>query len=109
FTTRKVATFSRQMRKIYFLLALAFTACGGHQPPAWDVAEVRPKHPWGYYSGQVEARWENDGRHMTLLSELHYTDPDGVVWTATAGTGNTCVVLPARLRSRKKLSPVRYL
>src|SRR5881392_3624748 len=74
------------MRKIYFLLALAFTACGGHRPPAWDIAAVRPKHPWGYYSGQVEARWENDGRHMTLLSELRYTDPEGVIWIAPAGS-----------------------
>jgi len=47
---------------------------------------VRPNHPWGYYSGQVEARWENDGRHMTLLSELRYIDPDGIVWTAPAGS-----------------------
>src|SRR5213078_3253058 len=51
-----------------------------------DADAVRPNHPWGYYSGQVEARWENDGRHMTLLSELHYTDPDGVVWVAPAGS-----------------------
>ncbi|HLC13245.1 MAG TPA: DUF1353 domain-containing protein, partial [Chthoniobacterales bacterium] len=47
---------------------------------------ARPNHAWGYYSGQVEARWENDGRHMTLLSELRYIDPDGVVWIAPAGS-----------------------
>jgi hypothetical protein len=35
----------------------------------------------------VEARWENDGRNMTLLSELRYTDPDGVVWIAPARIG----------------------
>jgi Protein of unknown function (DUF1353) len=73
-------------RFLLILPFLLFTGCGGHQPPAWDVAAVRPNHPWGYYSGQVETRWENDGRHMTLLSELHYTDPDGVVWTAPAGS-----------------------
>ncbi len=74
-------------RFLPILALLLFTGCGGgHQPPPWDAAAVRPKHPWGYYSGQVEARWENDGRHMTLLSELHYTDPDGVLWTAPAGS-----------------------
>src|SRR3989440_13004145 len=73
-------------RFLPILALLLFTGCGGgHQPPPWDAAAVRPKHPWGNYSGQVEARWENDGRHMTLLSELHYTDPDGVVWIAPAG------------------------
>src|SRR5881394_2420659 len=74
------------MRKSYFILAFVLTACGGHQPPAWDAVAAREKHPWGYYSGQVEARWENDGRHMTLLSELRYTDPEGVVWIAPAGS-----------------------
>jgi hypothetical protein len=74
------------MRKIYFLLAFVLTACGGNQPPAWEAVAAQEKHPWGYYSGQVEARWENDGRHMTLLSELRYADPDGVVWTAPAGS-----------------------
>lgn len=74
------------MRKSYFIFAFVLTACGGHQPPAWDAVAVREKHPWGYYSGQVEARWENDGRNMTLLSELRYTDPEGVIWIAPAGS-----------------------
>jgi len=74
------------MRKSYFIFAFVLTACGGHQPPAWDAVAVREKHPWGYYSGQVEARWENDGRNMTLLSELRYTDPEGVLWIAPAGS-----------------------
>jgi Protein of unknown function (DUF1353) len=74
------------MKRCLFLLTLFCAGCGSHQPPAWDAAAVRPNHPWGYYSGQVEARWENDGRHMTLLSELRYIDPDGVVWIAPAGS-----------------------
>jgi Protein of unknown function (DUF1353) len=73
-------------RFLLIIPLLLFTGCGGRQPPAWDAVAARPKHPWGYYSGQVEARWENDGRRMTLLSELHYTDPDGVVWIAPAGS-----------------------
>ena len=86
FQTRNFATLSRQVRKSYFILAFVLTACGGRQPPAWDAVAVREKHPWGYYSGQVEARWENDGRQMTLLSELRYIDPDGIVWIAPAGS-----------------------
>jgi hypothetical protein len=74
------------MKKLYFLVALFLISCSGHQPPAWDAVAAREKHPWGYYSGQVEARWENDGRNMTLLSELHYTDPEGVIWIAPAGS-----------------------
>ena len=85
FSQTKISYVLRLMRKIYILLAISLTACGGRQPPAWDAVAAREKHPWGYYSGQVEARWENDGRHMTLLSELHYTDPDGVVWIAPTG------------------------
>jgi hypothetical protein len=41
---------------------------------------------WGYFSGPVEARWENDGRTMVLLNELRYTDPYGEVWVAPAGS-----------------------
>jgi hypothetical protein len=74
------------MKRGLLLLTLFCAGCGSHHPPAWDVAAVRPNHPWGYYSGQVEARWENDGRTMTLLSELHYTDPGGIVWIAPAGS-----------------------
>ena len=73
------------MRVICFLLFLALGGCGGTHPPAWNAAASRQQHPWGYYSGQVEARWENDGRTMTLLSELRYVDPDGLFWIAPAG------------------------
>jgi hypothetical protein len=43
-------------------------------------------YPLGYYSGAPETRWNSDGRTMTLLSELRYTDPDGFVWVAPAGS-----------------------
>lgn len=75
------------MREACFVvIVFVLTACGAGQPPAWETVAAREKHPWGYYSGQVEARWENDGRNMTLLSELRYTDPDGVIWVAPAGS-----------------------
>lgn len=41
---------------------------------------------WGYYSGEPVTRWNPDGRTMTLMSELRYTDPQGVVWIAAIGS-----------------------
>ena len=41
---------------------------------------------WGYYSDAPVTRWNPDGRTMTLLSELRYTDPRGTVWVAPAGS-----------------------
>jgi hypothetical protein len=45
-----------------------------------------PAGPWGYYSGAIDTRWDADGRTMTMLNELRYTDPKGVVWIAPAGS-----------------------
>jgi hypothetical protein len=47
---------------------------------------VKPTSTWGYFSGPIDTRWEADGRTMTLLNELRYTDPKGVVWIAPAGS-----------------------
>jgi hypothetical protein len=74
------------VKRLGVLLLLSLTACGGSHSPEWTAAATRAAHRWGYYSGQVEARWENDGRSMTLLSELRYVDPEGVVWVAPAGS-----------------------
>jgi hypothetical protein len=74
------------MRIIWVILLFALAGCGGAHAPPWSAAATRSQRRWGYYSGNVEARWENDGRTMTLLSELRYVDPDGVVWIAPAGS-----------------------
>lgn len=68
------------------LAAVLFIGCAGDKTPAWVRDASKQQNKWGHYSGYVEARWENDGRSMTLLSELRYTDPDGVVWIAPAGS-----------------------
>jgi hypothetical protein len=60
--------------------------CASDKKPAWIRFAEKPQNKWGHYSGYVEARWENDGRSMTLLSELRYTDPKGVIWIAPAGS-----------------------
>ena len=75
------------MRALFVLIASALLfACAGDKTPAWVRGASKTRNKWGHYSGYVEARWENDGRTMTLLNELRYTDPDGVVWIAPAGS-----------------------
>jgi hypothetical protein len=68
------------------LTAVLFVGCAGDKTPAWVLGASKTSSKWGHYSGYVEARWENDGRTMTLLNELRYTDPDGKVWLAPAGS-----------------------
>jgi hypothetical protein len=40
---------------------------------------------WGRFEGDVVARWENDGRLMTLLEPFAYVDPRQARWEAAAG------------------------
>src|SRR5207248_8125227 len=65
------------------LLLLSGCVFGRHRA-AHD--NLDPAGPWGYYSGNIDTRWDADGRTMTLLNELRYTDPKGVVWIAPAGS-----------------------
>lgn len=76
------------------LLALLFAAgvlcgCASHRRPPRPVSwqsDASVSHPWGYYTGQPLTKWNPDGRTMTLVSELCYTDPRGAVWVAPAGS-----------------------
>lgn len=72
--------------KVFALILIAplLISCGSN-PPKWTSGALQ-SHKFGYYSGPVDTRWESDGRSMTLLSELRYTDPEGVVWIAPAGS-----------------------
>ncbi len=75
-------------RSQFFTLLLAaslFAGCGSRPPVSWREAATQA-HPWGYYTGVPVTRWNPDGRSMTLLSELRYTDPHGIVWVAPAGS-----------------------
>ena len=68
-----------------FVVVLLAGCASGHHGPNWtSVAEQ--SHRWGYYSGAPVTRWDPDGRNMTLLSELRYTDPKGETWIAPAGS-----------------------
>lgn len=74
-------------KRIGIILALCLSACGGGTKESpWLQGAIRPPNKWGYYSGSPETRWDSDGRTMTLLNELRYTDPKGVVWIAPAGS-----------------------
>jgi hypothetical protein len=66
---------------------LLFASCGGsHKAEPWLGGALRPSNKWGYYSGSPITRWDPDGRNMTLLNELRYTDPNGAVWIAPPGS-----------------------
>ena len=68
------------------VVAALLVGCAGDKTPAWVRGASKASNKWGHYSGYVEARWNNDGRTMTLLSELRYSDPQGKVWIAPAGS-----------------------
>ena len=74
-----------KFKSFALLSAAVLTACGSGKSPSSTVG-LSQSNKWGYYSGPVETRWENDGRSMTLLNELRYTDPNGFVWIAPAGS-----------------------
>jgi len=74
-----------KFKSFVLLSTTLLTACGSGKSPSSPVGTSQ-SNKWGYYSGPVETRWENDGRSMTLLNELRYTDPNGFVWIAPAGS-----------------------
>src|SRR5256884_3589020 len=88
------------VRLFGFLVVIAtLIGCASDKKPVWIRFAEKPANKWGHYSGYVEARWENDGRSMTLLSELRYTDPQGVVWIAPAGSQVDGASIPRSLWS----------
>jgi Protein of unknown function (DUF1353) len=87
-----------RVSSIIFAAAL-LVGCAGDKTPAWVRGALKQQSKWGHYSGYVEARWENDGRTMTLLSELRYTDPDGAIWIAPAGSQVDGASIPRSLWS----------
>jgi len=86
-------------RFVCIAVATSFVACGSQKGPEWLRGAMYKRSKWGYYSGYVEARWENDGRNMVLLRELRYTDPQGVTWIAPAGSEVDGASIPRSLWS----------
>ena len=79
------------------LISILLFGCAGDK--SWVRFAQKQSNKWGHYSGYVEARWENDGRSMTLLNELRYTDPQGAVWIAPAGSQVDGASIPRSLWS----------
>jgi hypothetical protein len=87
-----------KFRSLLLLSAIFLTACGSGKSPGSTARTAEP-NPWGYYTGEPETRWNSDGRSMTLLSELRYTDPHGLVWVAPAGSTVDGASIPRSLWS----------
>jgi hypothetical protein len=82
---------------LILLLAALSSSCVFGGKKTVQQPSPRPTSTWGYFSGPVETRWEADGRTMTLLNELRYTDPKGVVWIAPAGSDVDGASIPRAL------------
>jgi len=71
-------------------LAAVLVACASNNVAVGLAGAANQTVPggtkWGFYSGEPVTKWNPDGRTMTLLSELRYTDPQGEVWVAPAAS-----------------------
>jgi hypothetical protein len=56
------------------------------QGPAFVLPAAGEAADWGRFEGQVVARWEDDGRTMTLVEPFAYVDPRESWWPAPAGS-----------------------
>ena len=69
-----------QLFGLLTLCAAVFAGCA-----SGNSADARPgidqtipgATKWGHYDGEPVTKWNPDGRTMTLLTELRYTDPHG--------------------------------
>jgi hypothetical protein len=79
----------RKIIQLFVFFAVGFAACASDQdqaqvPGAEQIVPGATK--WGFYNGEPVTKWNPDGRTMTLLTELRYTDPKGNVWVAPIGS-----------------------
>lgn len=74
---------------VFFAFIAVFAACASDKEPA-PTSEVQQSDSagskWGHFNGEPVTKWNPDGRSMTLLTELRYTDPNGFVWVAPIGS-----------------------
>src|SRR5438128_12268400 len=82
---------TRKGIKLFGLISLlvALAGCASHKKSDAPSDATQPSSAgskWGYYSGEPVTKWNPDGRTMTLLTELRYTDPHGEVWVAPIGS-----------------------
>ena len=83
-------------------LIAVLAACASHENPGRGSVAAQSGsggNKWGYYSGDPILKWNPDGRTMTVMSELSYTDPHGVIWDAPAGSVTDGASIPRYLWS----------
>jgi Protein of unknown function (DUF1353) len=69
------------------VVLLAACASGERGDELSAAAQIVPgATKWGHFTGEPVTKWNPDGRTMTLLTELRYTDPNGEVWVAPVGS-----------------------
>src|SRR6266496_4823851 len=81
------------------IIGAGLSSCASDKKPALSSGAAQEPSKWGYYSGSPVTRWEPDGRTMTLLSELRYTDPQGFTWIAPSGSQVDGASIPRSLWS----------
>jgi hypothetical protein len=81
------------------IIAAGLSSCASDKKPDSSSGAAQEPQRWGYYSGSPVTRWEPDGRTMTLLSELRYTDPQDFTWIAPAGSQVDGASIPRSLWS----------
>ena len=78
-----------QQLALILLSAAILAACASSNKaggPAGIDQMIPGATKWGHYNGEPVTKWNPDGRTMTLLTELRYTDPHGEVWVAPVGS-----------------------
>jgi hypothetical protein len=93
---------NRRILQLFVFFVAAFAACASNKGEAQvpgSEQTVPGATKWGYYSGEPVTRWNPDGRNMTLVTELRYTDPKGEVWVAPAGSVTDGASIPRYLWS----------
>ena len=83
-------------------LIAVLAACASHANPGQASVVAQSGlggSKWGYYSGDPILKWNPDGRTMTVMTELSYTDPHGVIWDAPAGSVTDGASIPRYLWS----------
>jgi Protein of unknown function (DUF1353) len=90
---------NRKILQLFAFFVAASAACASDEEPAGANQTVPGATKWGYFSGEPVTRWNPDGRNMTLVTELRYTDPKGEVWVAPAGSVTDGASIPRYLWS----------
>src|SRR4026209_2008188 len=91
-----------QLFGLMALLPAILAGCASNNksagPPGIDQI-IPGATKWGHYNGEPVTKWNPDGRTMTLLTELRYTDPHGEVWVAPIGSVVDGASIPRHLWS----------